>query len=75
MTRRHDDLCGERMPAWCDCDLIAAVVQRTSRECIEIAHSAPLLRLRDDDGTEYVARDALMVEIRAHALRRSGGTP
>lgn len=39
------------------------------RECIEIAHSAPLPRLRDSDGTEYVARDALIAEIRTHAHR------
>jgi hypothetical protein len=78
MTPKHDALCGRQYargvddPSDCDCDRIQRAVLRTARECIEIVHSAMLPRLRDEDGTEYVARDPLAAEIRSHALRVAG---
>jgi len=47
-----------------------ATLQVIAREINEIIYAAPLLRLRDDDGTEFVARDDLAREVRAHILRR-----
>ena len=45
MSDRHDDFCGERMPAWCDCDLIARVVER-ERENTSVRSDVTYQRVR-----------------------------
>jgi hypothetical protein len=69
-TRADEDRQNER--ALADAILMSreAATQQAFREAVEIIYSAPLQRLRDEDGTEYVARDPLTAEVRGHAMRR-----
>jgi hypothetical protein len=41
---------------------------RLGREMNEIIHAAPILRMRDEFGREWVDRDALAVEVRKRFL-------
>lgn len=46
-------------------------VKAVGREVDEIIFSAPLPRLREADGSEWVDRDALAAAVREHFKRRS----
>jgi hypothetical protein len=44
-------------------------LRQMAREVNEIIHAAPLPRMKDEAGGEWVDRDALAAEVRARFLR------